>query len=369
MTRCLRIFGAYTCKLRRRQPTVILLGSFILIITVIFHLYAYRHHDHYSTQPRIGDFDYQPGNFLKGQQPNENLTYCDFQYGLPDKLDWNKIITYPSPELGSKGPYTVIYNAIKGTAYANFTKYNALTYVTQATPEFIYHIVEISRYWDGPISLSVYVPNYDLDVTMQIMTQLCRCYEGMSKVSLHLFYPNRLPPIIRPHVQVFYNSPEISTKKSNLTLDDLQRKKLENFRKLDKHTRAEYIRKVRQNKAERMMIKMKDFRNTPPNLQFIDCTGPINFDSSSTFRRRRNMAYPINVGRNVARNASTTNYFIVSDIEMVPSDGLAGKFLTMIRGLMGSKKREEGCIFAKTVFVVPLFEVERGEEIPRDKDT
>ncbi|XP_063366399.1 beta-1,4-glucuronyltransferase 1-like [Cydia amplana] len=366
MSRCLRIFGAYSYRLTRRHSTLLLIAFLIVTLTVIFHLYSHRHHHHHHTQTSIGDFDYQPGAFLKGQQPNENKTYCQFNYGLPDTLKWGTFRVMPTPEAGLQSPYRVIYNAVKGTAYSNHSKYNAVTYATQATPEYIYHIVEIARYWDGPISLSVFVPNYDLDITMQIMNQLCRCYSGMSKVSLHLFYPKKHPPKLQSKEQRTTTT-EMPTTTSNITIEEILQKKLDNYRKLDNKTRYEYIQRARKSKIERMMSRMPSKRIFAPNMVFNDCSG-IDY-GMMTFKKDNNLIYHINVGRNVARNASRTNYFIVSDIEMVPSDGLAPKFLTMVRKLMGDKKRDEGCIFGKTVFVVPLFEVEKGEQIPRDKDT
>ncbi|XP_028159551.1 uncharacterized protein LOC114352229 [Ostrinia furnacalis] len=367
MTRCLRIFGAYSFRLTRRHSTMLLLASFILTITIVLQLYSYRHHEQPHMRPRIGDFDYRPGSFLKDIQPLENTSYCEFRYGLPETLKWGTFRVHPTPEAGHLSPYSVIYNAIKGKAFSNVSKFEAVTYATQSTPEFIYHIIEIARYWDGPISLSVFVPGYDLDLTMQIMTQLCHCYSGMAKVSLHLFYPRKHPPKIRTKEEMVTTT-TVATTTSNITIEEILRAKLDKFRNLNNKTRAEYIQWVRKNKIQRMMVRMPKKRTLAPNLRFDDCSGLETFDIA-TYRREYNMIYPINVGRNVARNASRTNYFIVSDIEMVPSDGLAPKFLTMVRKLMGDKKRDEGCIFAKAVFVVPLFEVERGEEIPRDKDT
>ncbi|KAL4703562.1 hypothetical protein ACJJTC_006121 [Scirpophaga incertulas] len=367
MTKCLRVCSAYSFRLSRRHSTLLLIASFIVTITVILHLYAYKRHDHSHTRQRIGDFDYRPGAFLSGIQPNENNSYCEFQYGLPETLQWDKIRVQSSPELGSLSSYGVIYNAIIGRAFYNYSKYDAVTYATQSTPEFIYHIVEIAKYWDGPISLAVFVPNYDMDVTMQVVSQLCHCYSGMSKVSLHLFYPKKHPPKIRTAAELAVTSTTVATTTTNSTIADLQRAKMEKYKNLNNRTRAEYIQWVRKNKIARMMSRIAK-KTLVPNLVFEDCSGLESFEVQS-YRKEHNMIYPINVGRNVARNASRTNYFIVSDIEMVPSAGLAPKFLTMVRKLMGDKKRDEGCIFAKTVFVVPLFEVERGEEIPHDKDT
>lgn len=367
MTRCLRICGAYSFRLSRRHSTLLLIASFIITIIVILELYSYRHQGHPHVQPRIGDFDYRPGSFLRGRMPNENRSYCEFNYGLPVALNWGTFSLYSSPEAGGKGPYRVIYDAIRGKAFTDHSKYEAVTYATQATPEFLYHIIEIARFWDGPISLSVFVPNYDLDIAMQIMVHLCHCYPGMSKVSMHLFYPKKYPPEIlkKDHI---VTTTEIPTTTANISSEEIAQRKLDRYRNLNNKTRALYIKWARQKKIEIMMKRMPKTSSGTGRLKFTDCAG-LESLSISTFRSEHHMVYPINVGRNVARNASLTNYFLVSDIEMVPSDGLAPKFLAMVRKLMGDKKRDEGCVFAKTVFVVPLFEVERGEEIPRDKDT
>ncbi|KAM3965983.1 beta-1,4-glucuronyltransferase 1 [Aphomia sociella] len=368
MMKFIRIFGAISLRLSRRHSTLLFICAFLGTITLILELYVSRFHDEPDTRQRVGDFDYRPGSFLKDRQPNENVSYCDFNYGLPDTLKWGSFRIQPSPEAGISSPYSVIYDAIRGKTYANYTKYETLTYATQATPEFIYHITEIAKYWDGPISLSVFVPDYDIDITMQIMNQLCHCYSEMSKVSLHLFYPRKYPPKMRTKEQRMITTSTVITTTVNSTIEEILRAKLTKYKNLDNKTRADYIEWARRNKIEKMMVYQPKKRTFAPTLEFEDCSGLESFDIT-TFRRENNMIYPINVGRNVARNAARTNYFIVSDIEMVPSDGLAPKFLTMVRKLMGDKKRDDGCIFAKTVFVVPLFEVEKGEEMPRDKDT
>lgn len=365
MMRCLRIFGAYSFRLTRKHSTVLLIAFFIVTLTIVLHLYAYRHHDYPQTQHQPGDFVYRPGAFLKGRQPH-NRSYCLFNYGLPNKLEWDSFRVYPSPETGSQSSYRVIYNAIRGRAYANTTKSQAVTYVTQATPEFLYHLVEIAKYWEGPISIAVYVPNYDLDITMQIMNHICHCYPGMLKVSMHLFYPKRFPPLIRSLTEKILSfTPTTTVSSNNETVEDLLRKRLENYRKLDNNTRAKYIEWVRKNKIKRMMVRLPT-KGKIVNLSFNDCSGLDSYDFD-TYRKSNLMMYPINVGRNVARNASNTNYFLVSDIEMIPSYRLASKFLNMIRKLMGDEKRDSGCVFAKTVFVVPLFEVAQGIMIPHDK--
>lgn len=88
------------------------------------------------------------------------------------------------------------------------------------------------------------------------------------------------------------------------------------------------------------------------------------------------VVYPINVVRNVARTASLTKYVLLADVELMPSKGaswflssfpnaksrisdLARNFLQMLRQFNKTSIRE--------VFVLPTFEVEKGEEIPETK--
>lgn len=70
--------------------------------------------------------------------------------------------------------------------------------------------------------------------------------------------------------------------------------------------------------------------------------------------------YPINICRNSARESALTENLIVSDIQLMPSEGLARKFLNMV-----DTYKLAQC--EKTVFVLPIFEVEASEEIPRTK--
>lgn len=75
------------------------------------------------------------------------------------------------------------------------------------------------------------------------------------------------------------------------------------------------------------------------------------------------MLYPVNVGRNVARDAAMTYFILASDIELYPNPGLVGKFLRMIA-------RNEGALRNKKprVFPLPIFEVDESVAVvPRDK--
>ena len=56
----------------------------------------------------------------------------------------------------------------------------------------------------------------------------------------------------------------------------------------------------------------------------------LNVSSSRLYRSQKNLTYPINVGRNIARDAALTHFIFPSDIELYPSPYLVKNFLEMI---------------------------------------
>lgn len=49
-----------------------------------------------------------------------------------------------------------------------------------------------------------------------------------------------------------------------------------------------------------------------------------------SYRTKNKLLYPINVARNLARNASQTHFVLASDVELYPSLNLANDFIKMI---------------------------------------
>jgi beta-1,4-glucuronyltransferase 1 len=56
----------------------------------------------------------------------------------------------------------------------------------------------------------------------------------------------------------------------------------------------------------------------------------FNASSITLYKTQKKLLYPVNVGRNVARDASMTHFILASDIELYPNPGLVRKFLEMI---------------------------------------
>lgn len=74
--------------------------------------------------------------------------------------------------------------------------------------------------------------------------------------------------------------------------------------------------------------------------------------------------YPVNVGRNIAREMAQTYFILPSDIELYPSSNIIPNFLKLIEenaGPLLSKNRK--------VFPLHLFEVREDQEVPVNKTT
>lgn len=269
-----------------------------------------------------------PGLFIEQYHPLQqqiNESYCNFNYALPNtfQFDYN-VASNGTPEQGFTSPYRVLYNVI---SYSNnisiLRKVPQITLCTHATPEFIPHFTELLRYWNGFISLTIFVPDFDAQVTLKHLKLLCYCLPEMYRVAVHFVYPLDAPPYINPN--------------------ELQ-------------------------------------------SPITECKVPQVFKS---YRSIHSKIYPVNVGRNVARIGAKTRFVLVSDVELIPSFGLSEKFLGMIERIAAKAKRSEvvydssstlatmesdgnrdevnRVLSSRYIFVVPVFEVELDEKVPRTK--
>ena len=75
------------------------------------------------------------------------------------------------------------------------------------------------------------------------------------------------------------------------------------------------------------------------------------------------MTYPVNVGRNIARETANSHYIFPSDIELYPSPGLISSILKMVTN------REEEALKRPNprVFVSSIFEIKEGHDLPETK--
>lgn len=88
----------------------------------------------------------------------------------------------------------------------------------------------------------------------------------------------------------------------------------------------------------------------------------LNVSSDQMYKAQKKLLYPVNVGRNVAREMAQTHYILPSDIELYPSPNITSKFLEMIA-------KNTGPLLSKNPKVFPLhiFEVSANSQVPETK--
>lgn len=80
------------------------------------------------------------------------------------------------------------------------------------------------------------------------------------------------------------------------------------------------------------------------------------------YKSQKKLLYPVNVGRNIARETAQTHFILPSDVELYPSPNLITKFLEMIAENRGPLLRSN-----PRVFPLHLFEVGATQAVPETK--
>lgn len=91
----------------------------------------------------------------------------------------------------------------------------------------------------------------------------------------------------------------------------------------------------------------------------VDCT--VSPKVGENYRVKAKLTYPINVLRNSARLRASTRYILASDIELYPSINIIPRFVAMVEA-------DKLLTTVPHVYTLPIFEVERGQKVPRTKN-
>ncbi|XP_076363357.1 beta-1,4-glucuronyltransferase 1-like [Tachypleus tridentatus] len=207
----------------------------------------------------------------------------------------------------------VVYKAENTTGFNN-----SVTLTTQATTGFEYHVEELCRRWQGPVSVAIYAPGDDLKFALENIEYLRRCgHECVRQwVTWHFLYDQMHPP-------------ESSLLKLSLNL-----------------------------------MKKKVSSHSKNQLFSINCKSkPLS--KGETYVRLNNLPYPINVARNVARLNAKTHYVFASDVELYPSENIIPRFLRLVENV---KNGSSNFTTKRQVFVLPVFEVRSGIQPPTRKE-
>ncbi|XP_022911266.2 beta-1,4-glucuronyltransferase 1-like [Onthophagus taurus] len=206
-----------------------------------------------------------------------------------------------------RGKYFVLYNYVLPSL--SFNCRESVTYTTHGDFSFLENIETLVDRWDGPISLAVYAPGSDFELSLRSIKYLRNCRHSKIKkfVTFHVFFDWEHFPVkeSKPPIINRYND-EINC-------------------------------------------------NQKP---------PYSIKESSSYRFSKNLTYPINTARNIARQTSQTHFVLASDIELYPPINFSAKFLNMI-----ANKSHINQINVKKphVFVTPVFELAKHSKIPNNK--
>lgn len=251
------------------------------------------------------------GSFLKNKTPG-NFSHCTFRFGDWENFNYTDEDVSYTPELGDKSPYRVLYGVVEGLRY-NSTDSNTVTYVTHITLEYLIHVVEIATRWDGLISVACFLPGSDAGLALKLLEKMCFCLDEMENVNVHFIYHSDHPP--RSEINV-NNVSNVVTEESKA------------------------------NETGRNATS-----SSLPFTKYNDNNGEICYVAPDilkySYRCRKNLVYPVNVARNVARYGSKSKFTLVSDVELFPSQNLVPEFLKMIRRLKDRNKNLGDHYFTK----------------------
>lgn len=207
------------------------------------------------------------------------------------------------PRTAQRGDYWVLYNYV--TAARTFHCAESVTYTTHADYSFLDNLEPLLERWQGPISLALHAPGTDFQPTLETIQYLRECGSPLISdlVTFHIYFGN-------------------------------------------KHVPKE--------------IPRGGELPTPANCS---AQAPwVGVKPTSLYKSQKKLMYPVNVGRNIARESATTHYILASDIELYPSPGVIPDFLDMIRRgdppLLHSNPK---------VFPLSIFELEADAIIPDNK--
>ncbi|XP_054270285.1 beta-1,4-glucuronyltransferase 1-like isoform X1 [Macrosteles quadrilineatus] len=208
------------------------------------------------------------------------------------------------PRTEMRGDYWVLYNYVP--ASRQFHCWESITYTTHADFTFLDNLETLLERWQGPISLALHAPGTDLTPTLDTIRYLHECTSApvSEYVTFHVYFPSKHVPKQVPHLDKIFS---------------------EHFN-----------------------------CSKPPPWTAI----PAN----TIYKAQKKLLYPVNVGRNIARESAVTHYILPSDIELYPSPGVIPDFLEMIRRQDPPLLRQR-----PKVFPLSIFELESNMSLPVNK--
>ncbi|EDW76380.2 uncharacterized protein Dwil_GK15424 [Drosophila willistoni] len=216
------------------------------------------------------------------------------------------------------GEYWLLQNLVIGSESQFMGCAESITYTTNGDYTFFDNLEMVAERWQAPISFAIHAPGYDLNSTLDAIQYVKNCLPGShyinDYVTFHVYFSNLHMPVYVPLNEADVLNWPYKCMEENGTLA------------------------------------------TPPYTQV---------PREAMYKVKANLTYPINVGRNIARQASNTHFIFACDIELYPSVGFVEQFLDMVarnNSVLALDPKQP-----RRVYPLPVFEIEAGQHVPENK--
>ncbi|XP_059221203.1 beta-1,4-glucuronyltransferase 1 [Stomoxys calcitrans] len=257
----------------------------------------------------IGNTGSATNNFVNNTNADANYLVTGDEKDLDERLR-SLLKCYDKPfeaETLQRGDFWVLKNYVRAE-HGELKCHESITYTTHADYTFLDNLIPLLERWNAPVSIAMHAPGTDFQPTLDSIKYLRDCLPGSNLVrayaTFHIYFSTKHIPKTIPKYS------DALKKGYNCTL--------------------------------------------PPPY--------VNVTSGHLYKTQKKLLYPVNVGRNIARDAAITHFILASDIELYPNPGLVKKFLEMIA-------RNEPYLNRKSprVFPLSIFEVDDSSPVPHDK--
>ncbi|XP_026484405.2 beta-1,4-glucuronyltransferase 1 [Vanessa tameamea] len=211
------------------------------------------------------------------------------------------------PQTIQRGEYWVLKNFVRAD-HGFIQCHESITYTTHAGFEFLDNVQPLVERWMAPVSLAIHAPGADMGPTVNSIRYLRDCLGNeliKQYVTFHVFFSHKNLPSSIPNPDSFLQTPYNCTAKP-----------------------------------------------------------PYDVNANSTYMKAKSLLYPVNVARNIAREAAVTHFILPSDIELYPSPNLVPRFLNMI----ARNAKPLSTSTRPRVFPISIFEVGAKAQVPSTKN-
>lgn len=212
--------------------------------------------------------------------------------------------------LDKSGTYHLLDNFLSSEHVVVGRSKHDVSIVTQCSSNHLHHLIDLSRRWNGPISVAVFTYDDDFIPTVSKLVHFHFCDDHIFRqVSFHLVYPISRAP------KHFSGLSEVSL--------DCSARYLSSQALSDSHTSSLHV-------------------------------------ESNNYAHSIALEYPNNLLRNLAVNYAQTPYILMVDIDMIPSENLRIQFQNFMSTRSQKLLSNDSISAADNVqaFVIPVFEMQ-----------